>query len=74
MSREGDGADTPVGPRGRFAEVLKPAEKPKRPAKYHPMRRVSLAWSPDFANVRAALSLPPEAKDVSDRSGDGYSQ
>ena len=55
----------------RFSQLIKPAEKPKRPAKYRPMGRISLAWEPDFASVRAALGLPPEASDASDRSGDG---
>jgi hypothetical protein len=72
MPRSTDGgAERPAG-RG-FAAVVKPAEKPKRPARYRPMGRVSLAWEPDFKNVRAALGLPPEASDVSDRSGDGRS-
>jgi len=57
----------------RFADVVKPVEKPKRPDRFRPMGRVSLAWEPDFKKVRAALSLPPEAPDASDRSGDGRS-
>jgi hypothetical protein len=74
MPREGDGGSAPAVTGGkRFSEILKPAEKQKRPSKYLPMRRMSLAWEPDFASVRAALNLPPEAKDVGDRSGDGRS-
>jgi hypothetical protein len=70
MPQANDGAAASVGGK-RFAQVLKPAEKPKRPAKYRPMGRMSLAWEPEFASVRAALGLPPEASDASDRSGDG---
>lgn len=73
MPRNENGGRSVATPQ-RLADTLKSAEKPQRPAKYRPMSRISLAWSPDFVNVRAALNLPPEAKDGSDRSGDGRSK
>ena len=42
----------------RFSQLIKPAEKPKRPAKYRPMGRISLAWEPDFAHGFPILSAP----------------
>jgi hypothetical protein len=67
-----DSGTARIADRG-FASVVKPTEKPKRPDKFRPMGRVSLAWEPDFRKVRAALGLPPEVSDGSDRSGNGRS-
>ncbi len=59
----------------RFSDVLKPAEKPERPAKHYPMRRMSLDWSPDFATVRAALTCAsPEESDGADKNRNGSSK
>ena len=75
MSRDDHGVGAPeVGAGKRFSDNLKSAEKPKRPARFRPMTRVSLAWSPDFAKVRAALNLPPEDADGADSSRDGRSK